>query len=359
MATATELPINTKATAMQMAEEIFGNGVTVNSAAYYGDAKSSGIYTDGYATSPGVMPGDTGVILSTGKATDFTNSSGTSNTNISASTGTDTSGVNNNADFNALAGASTYDAAYMVVNFTPLGDFITIDFVLSSEEYPEYINSAYNDVIGVWVNGVQAQVTVGNGSASIGNINGGATGNIYHDNTADQFNTEMDGFTVTLTFVAPVNPGVPNTLKIGVADVGDAGYDTNLLIAGGSVQSTIVAQDDTVSMQLNGEKTVDVLDNDSSTGGTLTITHINGQPVTAGSTVTLGSGQQVTLNPDGTFTVLGDNQAETVYFNYSVEDEVGNTDTAMVKVVQVPCFTGGTMIATPFGEMPVELSRAA
>ena len=35
----------------------------------------------------------------------------------------------------------------------------------------------------------------------------------------------MDGFTVTLTFVAPVTPGAINTLKVGVADVGDSGYD--------------------------------------------------------------------------------------------------------------------------------------
>lgn len=357
MPTATELPINTGATAMQMALNIFGNGITVNSASYTGDNLSSGIYTNGDTVSPDATPGDTGVILSTGHAADFTNSDGTTNTNQSGSTSTNTSGVDNDADFNAIAGAGTRDAAFMEIDFTPLGDTITIDFVLSSEEYPEYINSSFNDVVGVWVNGVQAQVTVGDGSASIGNINGGATQNIYHDNTLDQYNTEMDGFTVTLTFVAPVNSGVVNTLKIGVADVADSSYDTNLLIAGGSVQSTIVARDDQVTLGNNDTKTVDVLANDNSSGGSLTVTHINGTAVNAGDTVVLATGQAITLNADGTFDVAGDGDAETVYFNYSIEDQSGNTDTALVEVTQVPCFVAGTLIDTPAGPRPVELLR--
>ena len=357
MATATELPINTGASALQLANEIFGEGVTVTSATYSGDYRSSGIYSNGDTVSPDATPGDTGVILSTGKVTDFTNSSGTSNTNLSASTTTDTQGVDNDADFNAIAGTKTYDAAFLEVQFTPVGDLLTIDFVLSSEEYPEYIGTDFNDVIGVWVNGVQAHVTIGDGSASIGNVNGGVTSNLYHDNTQDQFNTEMDGFTVTLTFVAPVNPGEINTIKIGVADVSDAKYDTNLLIAGGSVQTAIVAQDDLLTMGHNDTKVLDVLDNDHSAGGALTITHINGTPVAAGDTITLGSGQQVTLNADGTFTIAGDSDGEKVYFNYSVLDETGHTDTAMVAVEQVPCFVRGTLIATPQGEMPIEWLR--
>lgn len=357
MPIATELPIDTSATAMDMANEIFGGGITVNSASYSGDPLSSGIYTNGDTVSPEATPGDSGVILSTGYARDFTNSSGTANTNVSGSTSTNTSGINNDADFNNISPSATRDASFLEIDFTPLGDRITIDFVMSSEEYPEFVNSIYNDVVGVWVNGVQATVTVGDGSASIGNINGGATQNIYNDNTGDQFNTEMDGFTVTLTFVAPVNPNVPNTLKIGVADVGDSAYDTNLLIAGGSVQSTIVAQDDTVSLGNNDTKTIDVLTNDSSTGGTLTITQINGVPVSAGDTITLATGQQVTLNADGTFDVQGDGDAETVYFTYAIEDQAGNNDTAIVEVTQVPCFAAGTLIETAAGTVPVEALR--
>lgn len=354
MAIATELDIDSTADAMDMILALFGAGVTVNSASYSGDPLSSGIYTGADTTTPGVAPGDSGVILSTGYVRDFTNSDGTTNTNQSVNTSTNTTGVNGDAQFNALAGSFTTDAAFLTATFVPDGDFLTIDFVISSEEYPEYINSIYNDVIGVWVNGVQATVSIGDGSASVGNINGSNTQNLYVDNSNDQYNTEMDGFTITLTFVAPVNAGVVNTLKIGVADVGDSNYDTNLLIAGGSIQTAIVAQDDEITLGVTGTKILDVLGNDASVGGALTVTHINGVAVVVGSTVTLGTGQQITLNADGTFTIVADADEETVYFNYTVEDPTGNTDTALVEIIQIACFGEGTLIRTEFGDQPIE-----
>ncbi|WP_027237736.1 choice-of-anchor L domain-containing protein [Leisingera caerulea] len=355
MATATELNVDTNATAQQMAEEIFGDGVTVTTATYSGDALSSGIYSGADTTTPGVAPADSGVILSTGYARDFTNSDGTTNTNQRADTTTNTSGVDGDADFNTLAGTQTYDASILEFEFVPDGDTLTIDFVLSSEEYPEFVNSQYNDVVGVWVNGVEAQVSIGDGTASIGNINDG-TENIYVDNTGDNFNTEMDGFTITLTFVAPVNAGEVNTLKIGVADTSDVAYDTNLLIAGGSVQTAVVAQDDQEDIAIGKTRVIDVLENDSTAaGGTLSITHINDQQVAAGDTVTLTTGQQITLNADGTLTVVTDGDLETVYFNYTADNGEGNSDTGLVEINQtVPCFLRGTMIRVPGGEIAVE-----
>ncbi len=73
----------------------------------------------------------------------------------------------------------------------------------------------------------------GNGNTSVGNVNHSNNINLYNDNTADQFNTEMDGFTVTMTLTIPVNPGVVNSIRIGIADTADSNYDSNLLIAGG------------------------------------------------------------------------------------------------------------------------------
>ncbi|MBO9476829.1 Hint domain-containing protein [Shimia sp. R11_0] len=363
MPTATELNINTSATAQQMANEIFGDPSRIVSADYTGDPLSSGIYTGADSTSPGVAPADSGVILSTGHVSDFTNNSGTSNTNERSNTSTDTSGQDNNALFNAAAGATTFDASYLTVDFNgTAGELLTIDFVLSSEEYPEFLS--FNDAIGVWVNGVEAQISIGDGSASIGNIND-ANQNIYNDNSNDQFNTEMDGFTVTLTFVVPLQDGV-NELVIGIADASDARFDSNLLIAGGSVQSAIVAQDDALSVKFGGTRVLNVLDNDSSSAGpTLAITHINGIAVSATgagglpNSVTLSTGQVVTLNANGTLTVDANTDNETVYFNYTIEDTSGASDTALVEIEQrAPCFTAGTLIQTSEGHLPVEELRA-
>ena len=352
MVAASELPIDTGATATEMAQNIFGDGVVVTGATFFGDNDSSGIYTNGDSVSPGVTPGDTGVILSTGDADDFTNSSGEANQ--SASTSTNTSGINNNSQLNAAAGAGTRDAAILDVDFIPTGDFMTMQFVFSSEEYPEFENSVYQDFVGVWINGTLVEMQVGNGDTDPGNINSTNNENLYIDNTADQFNTEMDGFTVTMTLTIPVNTGEVNTIRIAVADVSDSSYDSNLLIAGNSVQTQVVAFADDTHLDPNGSKDLDVLANDiNGGGGTLTITHLNGVPVSVGVPVTLNTGQIIMLNADGTINLVGDGDTEDFNFTYTVDNGT-NTDIGVVNVSSIPCFVAGTMIATPDGQRAVE-----
>lgn len=356
MATGAELTYDINASAMQMANAIFGDGVSVVSASYTGDKNSSAIYSNGDALSPDATPGDTGVILSTGYAKSFTQSSG--DPNRATNTSTNTSGVNNNADFNALAGTSTYDASWLDVDFIPTGNVMTMQFSFSSEEYPEYINSAYNDVFGVWVNGSHVPISVGNGNTSVTNINGANNANLVVSNTNDAYNTEMDGFTITMTLTIPVNVGVLNSIRIGVADATDSNYDSNVLIAGNSIQTTLVAIDDVQTMFPDQTKILDVLGNDvNATGGTLTITHLNGVAVIAGQTVNLPSGEQVTLNADGTLTVHTDHDVDTVNFTYEIKSSTGANDVGFVTISTVPCFVAGTLIATPDGMVPVESLR--
>lgn len=354
MPTASKLPVDTSATATEMAESMFGSGITIESASYSGAGRASGIYSDGDETAPELTPADTGVILSTGDARDITNDSGEANVRSNLSHNNRTGGDD---DLDDMSGVRTYDAAVFEAEFVPDGSTLTMQVVFSSEEYLEYVNSGFNDAVGIWVNGEQAELMVGDGDITINNINDETNSNLYVDNpaSAEVANTEMDGFTVTMTLKAPVNPGETNTIKIAIADGGDSYYDSNLLIAGDSIQTALIAQDDNVEIEGTSIEGVDVLANDSSSvGGSLTITHINGQPVSAGDTITLSTGEEVTLNADGTFDIESDTDGGTNVFSYTVEDDDGNTDTAFVNLTTTPCFVAGTLIDTQDGPLAVE-----
>lgn len=355
MADASELPIEINVSAMQLAQAMFGTGIQVVSATYTGDPQSAGIYTQGDTIAPDVTPADTGVILSTGKAQDLTNSSG--DVNLLSSTSTNTAGVDGDSDLNAIAGTATYDGAIFQAEFIPAGSTLTMQLSFSSEEYLEFVGSGFNDAVGVWVNGQKAQLTVGDGDISIDNINPTRNGNLYVDNANDQYNTEMDGFTVTLTLKAPVIPGQVNQIKIAIADGGDAVYDSNLLIAGDSIQTAVIAAADAFVVNSGSDATVSLVANDTNTsGGTLTITKINGVPVKAGDHVVLPSGLEIVVNADGTITAVAEWQDQTgpTSFSYEVMNQNGITDVGFATADVVPCFVEGTRIETARGLIAVQ-----
>lgn len=335
MVSASALPIDTSATAMQMAEAMFGDGVTVVSATYSGDAQASGIYSNGDTVSPGAVPAATGVILSTGNATDFTNGSG--DANARPNTSTNTSGVNGDAGLTAIAGVPTYDAAILEAEFIPDGDLLTMQLVFSSEEYLEWVNAGFNDAVGIWVNGVKAELAIGDGDISIDNINTQSNANLFIDNAGSVVNSEMDGVTLVLTVKAPVVAGEVNTIRFGIADAGDSIYDSNLLIVGDSVQTSVIAHDDQIVVTAKGTSEIDLLDNDAFPAGeTLTVTHINGKAVAAGDVVALATGAVLRLTAEGKVVVEAGAAPGSDVFNYTVADSSGQSDTAFVTLVTSP-----------------------
>lgn len=354
MVDAALLPVETGGDAMAMAEVMFGQGITIIDADYQGDPLSAGIYSNADTIAPGVAPSDSGVILSTGYASSITNATGAANQ--ASGTTTDTNGIDGDPTLNEMAGTSTFDAAIFSARFIPQGSVLTMQITFSSEEYMEYAGSGFNDAVGIWVNGVKAVLTVGDGDISIDNINTTSNSGLYIDNPDGALNTEMDGLTVTLTLKAIVNPGEVNEIRIGIADGGDASYDSNLMIAADSVQTAVIAVDDSFDIGRSDNVTLNLTENDINASNTqLIITKINGVPVTANSHVFLADGTEVVVNPDGTITILtdGDEKAGPTTFSYEVTDANGVSDVGFVHG-QIACFVAGARIATERGLVSVQ-----
>jgi hypothetical protein len=218
-----------------------GGGVTISDVSYIGSNVSAGTFTGG----ADIIGFDSGIILSTGKIVGVVGP----NNDTNADHQHDGAG---DADLTDLAGHETFNAAVLEFNFVPNGDKIFFDFVFSSDEYNEYVNKTFNDVFAFYVNGNNCAL-VDSDPVSINSINDGnpepnenATAShpeLFRNNSIKQedgsysypINTGMDGLTVVLPCEAPVNPGVPNSMKLAIADSSDSALDSNVFIKAGSL----------------------------------------------------------------------------------------------------------------------------
>jgi hypothetical protein len=221
--------------ATRLAQEIAGQGVTITSANFTGDNRQGGLFAGaGVGDAIGVTDG---VVLSTGLVTDVVGP------NDQSGSGEDLAGPGD-AQLDAIvAPDTTNDAAVLDITFVPTSPDLEINYVFASEEYQEFVDTSFNDVFAFWVNGVNC-ATVANPSGrepvTINTINHLRNTQIYVDNPTgdDKFDTQFDGFTVPLTCFATVTPGVPNTLKLAIADTSDWIYDAAVFLESSGVTST-------------------------------------------------------------------------------------------------------------------------
>ena len=142
-------------------------------------------------------------------------------------------------------------------------------------------------------------------------------------------------------------PGFEGTVTIPYTaiDPDDATGTAEIIVTVGDPDNTPpVAVDDEAETDLDTAITIDPTLND---------TDADGDPITVTGIGTASNGT-ATLNPDGTVTYTPDTGfvgEDTV--SYTIEDGEGGTDTGEI-IFSVPCFTPGTLIATPQGERLVE-----
>lgn len=250
--------------------------IQVENTQFRGDNRSCGVFQftpTGDNLAVPVTIGD-GAILSTGKVNDIVGPNSSSNNATQTDGGSDSDLEN----LSTIEG-DTFDRASLEFDLAVPSDVTEISFryVFGSEEYNEFTGSGFNDVFAFFVNG-ENEATVPNPNdpseripASINNVNHGEQGvtqdtnpqlfinNDPHDgelvtvdpqnppgpgigfdpsntNTGEEpFPFEMDGFTVPLEITAPVNPGETNSIKIAIADVRDAVFDSWVIVAAADI----------------------------------------------------------------------------------------------------------------------------
>ena len=148
---------------------------------------------------------------------------------------------------------NSFDAVAIEFDFTvPQSDSLHFNYVFASEEYPEYVNTPFNDAFGFFITGpnINGIYTLGADNisvvpntslpAAINNINHLTNSQYYIDNIAGQ-ELQYDGYTVTLpaSFYALANETYH--IKMVVSDVYDAIYDSAVFLSFNSLgQDTLL-----------------------------------------------------------------------------------------------------------------------
>ncbi|MFM1877085.1 MAG: hypothetical protein RL266_2822 [Bacteroidota bacterium] len=242
-----QIVIDNTLTPQQLVQDVLvGQGVQVSNITFTGAAAQIGYFD---ATN-GNFPIQSGVALSTGDVLDLPGAAANFASTIM--------GVGGDADLNTISSANTNDAAVLEFDFIPSGDSIIFTYVFGSEEYPEWVNSSFNDVFafiisgpgfaGPFANGGEniALIPGTNQPVTIDNVNNVTPSNpqYYVDNTnGTAIGIVFDGHTVAIQARALVQCGQPYHLKFAIADAGDSSFDSGVFLEAESFSSNIFAFD--------------------------------------------------------------------------------------------------------------------
>lgn len=207
-----------------------GAGITITNVKFTGANAGAGTFVGGNSGGLGV---DTGVILSSGDIANVVGPNDQSGAGSSLGTAGD-------ADLDKLiAPNTTKDATILEFDFVAQSPNFSIRYVFASEEYKEYVNSAYNDVFGFFLDGQNIAYVAGAGTqlVSVNSINHESNFQYYIDNPTLEgpYDTQFDGFTVVLTAFATVTPGSTHHIKLAIADTTDSILDSAVLLQAGGI----------------------------------------------------------------------------------------------------------------------------
>ncbi len=229
-----------------LVNKLLGENIEVSNFKFQGTDVSAGFFSGGMDA----IGFDSGIVLSSG---DIAKATGTN----SSDSITQVNYQFGDSQLNSLIpGYTTYDATVLEFEFVPTADIITFQYVFSSDEYNEWVNSSFNDVFGFFLDGENIAKLPGSDVAvAINTVN---NGNPFGQNVSNpqyylnndlsdgggSFPTEMDGLTIVLSVQANVTPGQLHHIKLAIADAGDMILDSNVFIKAQSFKSKPVDADE-------------------------------------------------------------------------------------------------------------------
>lgn len=240
---------------------LIGSGITATNITFNGSSASAlnvrdqvGIFSNGQTTNLGMA---NGIIIATGKAN---LAIGPNNQNDDSS---QTSfPIVGDPDLAQLVTYAIANKAVIEFDFISTNEIIGLDFIFASEEYPEFVNSIFNDVMGIFLSGPGIVGPFSNNAKNIAvlplssipvitnTINNGLSNNgpcescnYYVDNGTGNTplvnaTLQYDGFTTEIDATSAVQTGLSYHLKIAIANVYDNLYDSAIFLKANSFNSS-------------------------------------------------------------------------------------------------------------------------
>ena len=278
-------------TPAQYVQQLLGPGVSVSNVTYTGLTGQSsgtahsdnsgyyefdvplhqiGAFSNGNTSNLGLTEG---LILSTGEVRDASKPASFFANSYRSSM------PNNDNDLKTIGGnRPTYDISILEFDFIPLGPSINFDFVFASEEYPNWVGQNYNDAFGFFLSGPGITGPYSNGSKnialipttttpiSIGTVNNGygdcqpifgsggntppsgpCTNCTYYVNNCGGTSVAYGGFTTVLNASHAVQCGQTYHIKIAIADIKDANWDSAIFLKKNSLTSSSLSITSSIS----------------------------------------------------------------------------------------------------------------
>lgn len=268
-----QISVDTNRSVRELIEKDFlRGGVEVGNISFLGNRKGLGLFR----SASDLFPLDKGIFLSTGYATDIigpNNQMGISGQNHSSG----------DTILSMICRDYTYDATIIGFDFTATSENLAFDYVFASEEYPEYVNTSFNDVFAFIIIDPETREQLNiaflprtHQPITVNNVNHLKNTGYYIDNPTPVSNIHLlqqrlnaasnpsgkkkkkeegyvvdilpcksplcsmvqyDGFTRVLTAKAKVVPGKRYYFKIAIADVHDDIYDSGVILKAHSFKS--------------------------------------------------------------------------------------------------------------------------